>query len=134
MGIFGNKDKALPSLFETDELEQDAPAVDYNSALDWLTGLSDEDYKKVCTVAEIYRKAQAEAAEALGIENTPTTFITVPVDETVQTMDGKQYQVGGETILDDDEDADIAAILDEPEFLETDTKNKKSKQIEVDGK
>lgn len=134
MGIFGNKDKALPSVFMDDELEPEAPAVDYNSALDWLTGLSDEDYKKVCTVAEIYRKAQSDAAEALGVENTPTTFITAPVDETVQTMDGKVYPVDGATILDDDEDADIAAILDEPEFLETDTKNKKSKQIEVDGK
>lgn len=125
MGIFGNKDKALPSLFRDDELEPQAVAVDYNSALDWLTGLSDEDYKKVCTVAEIYRKAQADAAEALGVENTPTTFITVPVDETVQTMDGKVYPVDGATILDDDEDADIAAILDEPEFIQTDEKTNK---------
>lgn len=122
MGIFSNKDKALPSLFTDDELEPEAVAVDYNSALDWLTGLSDEDYKKVCTVTEIYRKAQQEAAEALGIENQPTTFITQPeveepADETVN-----------KTILEDDEDGDIAAILDEPDFLETDSPKKGSKK------
>lgn len=128
MGIFGNKDKSekLGSLFDDEELVAEA-AVDYNSALDWLTGLSDEDYKKVCTVAEIYRKAQQDAAEALGVVNEPTTFIKPPVQELLATESAS-------TILDDDEDGDIAAILDEPEFLETDGNNKKPKQIDVSEK
>lgn len=123
MGIFNNKDnKPVPSLFLDDELEQEVQPVDYNGAMDYLIGLSDEDYKKVCTVAEIYRKSQQDAAAALGVENQPTTFITKPVTETVQTMDGKQYPIDDAVQTDDDEDADIAAIIDEPDFLETETK------------
>lgn len=129
MGIFNNKDKKpVPSLFLDDELEPEQVAVDYNGAMDYLIGLSDEDYKKVCTVAEIYRKSQQDAAEALGIENTPTTFINAPVTETIQTMDGKQYPVNGAAQPDDDEDSDIAAILDETEFLETESPKKAGKK------
>jgi len=125
VGLFGNKSKSenLGSLFEDDELVTEA-AVDYNSALNWLTGLSDEDYKKVCTVAEIYRKAEREAAEALGVENTPTTFIKQPEQEELTP------NALASTIL-DDEDADIADILDESNFLEDEPKTSKPKQIEV---
>lgn len=125
MGIFGNKSKAdepLGSLFADDDFQP--VGVDYNSALDWLTGLSDDDYKKVCTVAEIYRKAEKDAAEALGVESVPTTFITPPQPEEIPVT----------TLLDDDEDGDIAAILDEAEAIEKQVDNRKAKQIQVDEK
>ena len=133
MGIFDKKRKELPELFREEELADDA-GVNYNSVLDWLTGLSDDDYTKVCNIAAIYRKANQDAAAALGIDNEPTSFITVPSQEVVETMNGERYSVDGKNMLDEDDDADIAAILDEPEFLETDDKSKKSKQIEVDEK
>lgn len=126
MGLFDKKRKELPAVLRAPEFA--APAVvDYNSVLDWLTGLSDDDYKKVCAVAEIYRKAESDAAAALGVENEPSTFITQPTTEVVETMNGDKYSVGGETILDDD-DEDIAAILDEPEFLETEPTDKAGKK------
>lgn len=129
MGLFDKKRNELPQLFAEEELADEA-GVNYNSVLDWLTGLSDDDYKKVCEVAAIYRNANQEAAAALGIDNEPTSFITVPAQEVVQTMNGERYSVDGKNMLDeDDEDGDIAAILDEPDFIEEQPKaNEASKK------
>jgi hypothetical protein len=136
MGLFDKKRKELPALFSESELEPETQAAGYNEVIDYLTGLSDKDYQTVCSVAVIYREAQAKVAETLGIENEPTTFITPPeAPSNTELLPQDVNHIAPKTILDDDdEDADIAAILDEPEFLETDEKSKKSKQIEVDEK
>lgn len=84
MGLFNKKDslqKKPALLFDTEEQDFVRQEAGYNEVVDYLVGLSDEDYIKVCKVAEIYRKANAEALEALGIENQPTTFIQQPEPE-----------------------------------------------------
>lgn len=74
MSIFGNKKKAeLPPLVLTDEPEADP--VNYNSVLDYLVGLSNRDYDKLCKVAAIYRTANKDAAKVLGIKDEPTSVL-----------------------------------------------------------
>lgn len=82
----------------------DEPAS-YETALNYLIGLSAEEYTKVTQVAAIHRQANYEAAKVLGIDDEPTTFITPPEPE---------------------------VPADEPNFLDDDELTKKpSKKIEV---
>jgi hypothetical protein len=81
MGIFGKKKREeLPADVRTaadamaDEQLEDQPA-NYSTVLDWLLGLSEKDYKKMGTVVDIYRKANADTAKALGIKTEPTSFL-----------------------------------------------------------
>jgi len=49
--------------------------VNYNSVLDYLVGLSEVDYDKMCKVTGIYREANSKAAEVLGVADQPTTIL-----------------------------------------------------------
>lgn len=49
--------------------------VNYNSVLDYLVGLSQDDFKKMTKSAEIYRKANRDVAGLIGVEDEPTTSI-----------------------------------------------------------
>ncbi len=73
MGIF-KKNKAV------EVVEQPA---NYNTALDYLIGLSSDDYTKICHVAAIHRQADYEACQVLGVKCEPTTFIKQPVLKSV---------------------------------------------------
>lgn len=108
MGIFDKKkSEPLPALISDEELEESL--VNYNTVLDWLVGLSDQDYEKVHKVANIYRNANKDACSVLGVKDEPTTFINDPKDE-LQTIP--------------------PVIIDkEPEFLELD--EPKSKKVKV---
>lgn len=80
MGLFGNKKKLSAETMAAAALadfEQEV-VVNYDSVVDWLVGLSDEDYSKVCKVADVYRKAHTDAAGVLGTPNEPTTAIFPP--------------------------------------------------------
>lgn len=90
--LFSKRKKELPQLISDEELD----AVDYNQVLEWLVGLSKDDYKKVCNVANIYREADQAAAAELGIANEPTSSINPPMSE-VPELTG--------SFLDDDEPA-----------------------------
>lgn len=79
MSLFGNKKQPMPDLITEADFED---VANYNSALSFLVGLSDDEYKKVTEVAGIHRKAYQESAAVLGIENEPTTFINPPEPET----------------------------------------------------
>jgi len=68
MGIF-NKNKTV------EVVEQPA---NYSTALDYLIGLSTDEYAKVVKIAEEYRTTNAVAAGILGVTNEPTTFIHQP--------------------------------------------------------
>ena len=68
MGIF-KKNKAV------EVVEQPA---NYSTALDYLIGLSTDEYAKVVKIAEEYRQTNAVAAGILGVKNEPTTFIHEP--------------------------------------------------------
>lgn len=105
MGLFGNnKKRELPSLMLEDE------PSDFDSALAFLRGLSNQDYRTICDVAQTYREADAKAEALLGSDNAPTTFIHPP----------EPKETGN--FLDDD---DIAFIDDEP------TKKAKTKSTKV---
>lgn len=78
MGIFGNnKRSTVPALVMDDE-QPDGDEVNYNTVLDWLVGLSDEDYSRVNSIAAIYRAANKQACEVLGVDCEPTSHITEP--------------------------------------------------------
>lgn len=77
MSLFRNKKPNLPDLISAADFDE---VANYESALSYLIGLSDDDYAKVCKVAEIHRKSYQEAAAVLGEPNEPTTFIKLPED------------------------------------------------------
>lgn len=75
MGLFSTKKKELPPLMTAADFDE---VAHYESALGYLVGLSDEEYKKVCDVAAIHRKAFQESAAVLGQPNEATTYINPP--------------------------------------------------------
>lgn len=50
------KQVALPAILEPED------PVNYDSVLDWIVGLSKDDYEKFVGVAQIYREANHYAA------------------------------------------------------------------------
>lgn len=117
MGLFSNKksELKLPAVFT----QVDDP-INYNSVLDYLVGLSDVEYKKMTQSAVVYRKANKEVAEIVGVENTPTTTITAtkPTDEEIEKG------------LDDALSQDFIAE-DEPEVAKPTKPQASSKKIEI---
>jgi hypothetical protein len=87
---------------------QDQPA-NFNTALEYMTGLSSTEFAKLVKVAEVYRETDAVAAGLLGRENQPTTFIDEPA--TVKL-----------------EDVKIDYIDDGPKNLKKKTKKAKAKK------
>lgn len=117
MGLFGDKNKdnlrQMPPIFhsENNGMQIIPAAVNYESVLAYLEGLSDEEYDKVVSVATIYRDANKKAATALGVEHEPTTFINPP--ENTELIPAHINHKQPKSFLDDDEDdADIADVLD----------------------
>lgn len=108
MGLFKKKKQVVTSGYSAPVYE-----ADYESVLGWLTGLSPEDYKKVCAVADIYREADQSAAAELGEGNEPTTFINPPEPKFTTS----QMHVS----LNDDDF--------EPPYLEMDIKAPKGKRL-----
>lgn len=112
MSLFGNKKKELPPLMSEAEIMGMPEVANYESALNYLIGLSDKEYDQVIKVAGIHRKAYQEAAGVLGQANEPTTFITPPEQPEAPK-----------------------SFLDEPDFLEDDKpaakRKPRSKQIDV---
>lgn len=80
------------------------PIVDYNSVMEYLTGLSPEDYTKIMQVSNVYRQSEYEACKILGVEFTPSTFIVQP----------------------EEPDMDIAFLEEEPKPKKTGKKNAKA--------
>lgn len=120
MSIFGSKKKepTSPLLMDDEEVqEQLGEPVNYNTVVDWLVGLSDEDYTKVCKVAEIYRDANVKATEALGVENQPSTSIFPPEPVEGDVKDPQTAEDISDDLLDD---TDLGNWLeeDEPEKVE----------------
>lgn len=113
MGLFSGKSKKahLPTVFYDDMPPEET--ADYHSALTYLTGLSDDDFATIYNVANVYRNADKDAARALGVENTPITFIHPP-EVKISTMSVTNGSIFNQ---------------DEPEFLEDD-----SKKVKIDKK
>lgn len=118
MGIFNKNNRKdvirLLNSREPEIEEQQLTEVDYNSALDYLVGLSNRDYDKIIKVSVIYRSANKEASKVLGIKEEATTALIDPPE--------------GEPVIisDQDEDEIIGSILDDTEFIEQEIIPKKS--------
>lgn len=124
MGLFNKKKTNVFDLLDEPDIE---PAVNYNTVLDYLVGLSRYDYDKILKVSGIYRTANKEAARVLGVKDEPSTAIKEqPAPEQVEPSD----------MLQDPDDELAAAFLtdDEPDFIETPPKAKKSKTVKVTDK
>lgn len=130
MGIFSRKkDKTEPTALMP-ELEEDA--VNFNSVVDWLVGLSEKDYKKVCDVAVIYREADKKATEALGKENKPTTFIEPPTETVPHDVNHTRSKSGEanpdvEDLLEDELDQAFLETEPEPKPKSIDIKDESNK-------
>ncbi len=118
MGLLDNfkRDKAPRTPVNIPESMKPVDPVNYNSVLDYLVGLSPEDFKKMTKSAEIYRKANKDVANLLDVEDEPTTSIVTDKPE----------------ISDDDLDNMLSADKDEltTAFLDDDVPavDKKKKQ------
>lgn len=98
MGILDNfKRKADKPQIAIPEAMKPQDPVNYNSVLDYLVGLSQDDFKKMTRSAEIYRKANKDAANLIGVEDEPITSISTEKQE----------------VSDDELDAMLAADKDE---------------------
>lgn len=76
MDLFRRKKKVTGTLYGDPIFAEDP--VNYDQVLEYLVGLSAEDYKIICETAAIYRQADATAAKIHGRKLEPTTFITPP--------------------------------------------------------
>lgn len=101
--------------------------VNYNTVLDFLVGLDGPDFKKMTRSAEIYRKANKEVADLIGVEDKPTTSI--------QTAKSEIEDVDLDNFLSADKD-DLTAAFLEDEAPGDDAKPKKAqataKKIEIE--
>lgn len=71
--LFDRKPKTLEPLWLEGELKE--LAVNYESVVDYLVGLSEKEFETIVEVADIHRRANAEEAKKLGIEVQPYTTI-----------------------------------------------------------
>ena len=74
-GLFGKRKSRSSEPVKLPEAMKAEDPVNYNSVLDYLVGLSVEDFKKMTKSAEIYRKANKDVANLLEVEDEPTTAI-----------------------------------------------------------
>lgn len=77
MGLFNRKNQQARATYFGEPIIPEDP-VNYDQVLEYLVGLSAEDYTAICQVAAIYRQADFEAAKVHGRKLEPTTFITPP--------------------------------------------------------
>lgn len=78
MGLFGKQKKELPPLMTAADFDE---VANYESALAYLCGLSDQEYKQVIEISGIHRKALQDSANVLGQPFEATTFINTPEPE-----------------------------------------------------
>lgn len=112
MKLFSNSKQPAATLVS--ELDEQLPEVNHNTVLDYMLELSDEDYDKLLKVAAVYRKANKQAAEIMGVEGVAATAEETPAA--------------------DDPEAEIDDFLNdelETAFLEDEPKQPKSKKVSV---
>lgn len=119
MGLFNtNKRSKVPAfLLDDDERETTTDSeISYNSVLDYLVGLSDDDHDKIFKVSAIYRKANKQASEVLGVE-----------DQAINTI-GELPATTEPTTDDDVSDDELDAMLNgDTPFIEDEPKPKRAK-------
>lgn len=103
------------------------PAVNYNTVLDYIIGLSRQDFDKLNKVAVIYRTANKEANRVLGNKEEPATSIK---DETPAPV--SEIEDGDDIATSLLDDAAMDFIMDDAPVSTPNTE--KSKKIEVKDK
>lgn len=122
-GLFGKrKSRSSEPVILPEAMKAEDP-VNYNSVLDYLVGLSSDDFKKMTKSAEIYRKANREVASLLDVEDEPTTAIKTEKPEiTDDEMDD---------MLNADPDALQSAFLDDAPASKPKKAQASDKKVEV---
>lgn len=114
MGLFGKSNSsALPPQPLEDESSE---AISYQGVVDYLTGLSRQDYDKIIKVVNVYRSADKDVKKILGVKDEPTT--TLQPEPATDLLEDDDLATA---FLDDD---DLGLIPTEP-------KPKKDRKIEV---
>lgn len=113
--VLFNKKKSiaeLPPLLSESEVN----GASYDQVLDFLVGINDDDYSKVLKVAEIYRKANQDVAQATGLEYEaqPSIFDRQEAIEARHTTAPATDTEAG-NFLDDDDDLATAFLSDDDE-------------------
>lgn len=75
-----------PQAVEIPAILQPENPVNYDSVLDWLLGLSKQDYDKMLKVVTIYRDANMSAAKVLKVKDQATTQL-IPAKLTDDEME-----------------------------------------------
>lgn len=117
MGIFDRKRKVedLPSLFAPGELMPHESPIEYEQVLEYLVGLSDQDFTTITQVAVVYRTADTECAKIMGKKSVkPTTFINPPDTKFQDELKKQMAADSNHEFLDDDDELNIAFLEDEP--------------------
>lgn len=118
MGIFNTNKRSKVPAFLLDDTEQATTSdqeISYNSVLDYLVGLSDDDHDKIFKVSAIYRKANKQASEVLGVE-----------DQAVNTIG--DLPATTDSADDDVSDDELDAMLNgDTPFIEDEPKPKRAK-------
>lgn len=81
--LFGKKKPLDTTPLISDEELGLGDETTYNDVLDYLSGLSADDYKKVIKCADITRKSFADQCRVLGMPNVPSTYINPPEPPTL---------------------------------------------------
>lgn len=86
MDLFKRKPKLDVDKLPPILTDQEEP-VNFNSVLDYLTGLSDPEYKTMIKATEAYRATNKVVAKLIGVKDEPTTTIAIakPTDEEIET-------------------------------------------------
>lgn len=105
----------LPAIIEPTD------PVNFDSVLDWLIGLSVEDYVRMTKIAEVYRSADISAAGILGVKHKAVNKL-LP-----KPLTDKQIDAGLDMLLETDpKDLKAAMQIDHTKPKSTRKGNKKS--------
>lgn len=112
--------KNSPTMISGNDLISEEPSpVDHNQVVEYLVGLSDSDFSKMCEVARIYRKAEAEAAKAIGHDIEPTNYaFEAPADDVEEDPVEELYGDSEMTMLDEDDETGSRFLDDEDVAME----------------
>lgn len=87
MGLFERKKPVIENTFLNVPKEAETgDAVNYNSVLDYMLTLTDEDYEKLLKVAKVYRDANKKAAEIIGAEGVAIETMGEPLKSEVDII------------------------------------------------
>lgn len=107
--MFNKFKKRVKEPTELPTVLQPEDPVNYSSVLDYLVGLSKDDYQKMIKVTGVYRDANHKAAGILDVEDQPTSTLKTdePTDDEVDSVLDGMLEA-------DPADLQAAILADEP--------------------